>query len=369
MPHQILIVDDEREAREELVQYLSDKGYDCREASDVETALKIMHRHPELAIVITDIKMPGQEGLELVNNVNSEIDRDVEFIIVTGYGDTLEEIRSFRLGVREFLNKPIDLKRLLHVVQQADELLYHGQSEKFFRESIAAEIDAKTVELRTLVVDYEVAFEQALDALAVTAEYKCRGTTDHVKRMAAYARLMAAELGWSESRQKVIELAAPLHDVGKSGIPDAVLLKPGELTPDEFVIMQQHTEIGHGFLSRSDHPVMRSAASIALLHHERWDGTGYLRGLEGSEIPIEARIIAFGDIYDALRSKRQHKPAYSHEKALSIILEGDGRTLPEHFDPTLLEMFRARSDEFARIFASLPNRSENSSPGLDSVEN
>ncbi len=132
-----------------------------------------------------------------------------------------------------------------------------------------------------------------------------------------------------------------------------MLLKPGKLDADEVAVMKQHAEIGHGILSRSDHPVMRCAANIAWAHHERWDGGGYPRGLKGDEIPIEARIVSLADVYDALRSERPYKPAFDHEKTLGIMLEGDGRTMPGHFDPELLKIFRPASDKFGDIYARL----------------
>ena len=357
MPHHILIVDDESEAREELAQYLGGKGYSCRMASDAESALKAMHHSPDLAIVVTDIKMPGQDGLDLISTIMSEIDRDVEFIIMTGYSDTQNELRSLRLGARDFLNKPIDLKHFLRVVEETDQLLSKRQSERLFRESLAAEVEAKTVELRSRVVNLEAAFGQVLIVLAVVAGYRDRATDHHAERVASYTRLVAAELGWSEKRQQAIGLAAPLYDIGKAGIADAILLKPGTLTPDEVVTMEVHAETGYRILSQHEHPVMQFAANIARSHHERWDGSGYPRGTFGTEIPIEARIVSIAGTYDALRSARPYKPAYSHEDALTRILDGDDRTQPDHFDPKLLDIFRAKAEEFAGIFAGLADPS------------
>ena len=353
MTHKILVVDDEREIREELIEYLSGKGYDCLEASGVSPAMESLHEDPEIAIVITDIKMPGQDGLDLLSAIKSELEREVEVIVVTGHGGLAEATRALRLGASDFIEKPIDLGYLLHVTERADQLLHLRRAERLSRDSLKAEVEAKTLEVRKLLTSLERAYAESLDCLADAAEYKDPETGQHIRRMGAYARFLSGRLGWSEKRRDIIALAAPLHDVGKIGTPDAVLLKPGKLTPEEVVVMKRHAEIGYRVLSRSQHPVMKCAANIAWAHHERWDGGGYPRGLKGTDIPSEARIVMFGDVYDALRSERPYKPAFDHDRAVRIILDGDGRTEPEHFDPELLQIFRAHADKFARIFERL----------------
>jgi putative two-component system response regulator len=166
---------------------------------------------------------------------------------------------------------------------------------------------------------------------------------------------MAQQLGWSEERQHMMLLAAPLHDIGKIGTPEIVLLKPGKLDADEVAIMKEHSQNGYIILSHAEHSVMKMAATIARNHHERWNGGGYPRGLKGTEIPIEARIVAVVDVYDALRSKRPYKTEFDQEKTLSIMLDGDGRTDPSHFDPQMLEIFRNDSEQFDAIYKGLPD--------------
>ncbi len=353
MPHGILIVDDEAPIREELEELLGNAGYSCRGVSSAASALEALHEDSGLAIVLTDIRMPGQDGLELITTANAEIQRDLECIIMTGHGGTKEAIEALRLGAQDFLEKPISPKHLLHVVERADRLLHLRKSERLLRESLKAEVEAKTLEVSSLLDDLGTAYEEALDILAVAAEYKDPETGSHIRRIGAYSGLMASELGWKQQRKEFIELASPLHDVGKIATADAVLLKAGKLNVKEMEIIKEHCEIGNRILSRSGHPVMRCAANIAWAHHERWDGSGYPRGLRGKEIPLEARIVAVADIYDALRSRRPYKPAFDHEKARSIILDGDGRTDPSHFDPEILAAFRNMADEFAAIFARL----------------
>lgn len=353
MQNKVLIIDDDEPVREELKEYLENSGYGCQEASCSASAIKTLHEESELTIVLVDIRMPGENGLEFITTAKAEIHRNIEFIIITGHGGTTEAVTALRLGIRDFLAKPIDPKYLLQVVKRADHVLHLHKSEVLFQESLKEEVEAKALEVRSLLDDLGRAYEEALDILAVAVEYKDSDTGNHIKRIGAYAGFMASELGWEQQRKEMIELAAPLHDVGKIGIPDAVLIKPEKLNKEEIEVVHTHCEIGHRILSRSSHPVMHSAATIALTHHEKWDGSGYPNGLKGEEIPIEGRIVAIADVYDALRSERPYKAAFSHEKSMAIILQGDGRTAPGHFDPMLLDIFRKRAETFAEIFDKL----------------
>jgi putative two-component system response regulator len=351
----VLIVEDEQKIREEIVDCLSDNGFDCVEASNGEEGLDHLRRDTSITVVLSDILMPGKSGLEMINAAQYEVskDRDLEFIILTGHGGTREAIDALKLGVLDFLAKPIDLDHLIQVVRRAEELVLLKSAGRHYKAGLEADVKAKTLEIRKLLGSLENAYVEALECLAVAAEYKDPETGNHIRRIGEYAQLVAKELGWSEARQKLMLLAAPLHDVGKVGTPESILLKPGKLDVDEVAIMKQHTRNGYDILSHSKHPVMQAAASIARNHHERWDGGGYPRGLKGTAIPIEARITALVDVYDALRSKRSYKPAFDQEKTLSIMLDGDGRTDPSHFDPELINILRKMGDKFDEIYLKL----------------
>lgn len=351
----VLVVEDEADIRSEVMECLSEEGWECLEATNGEEGLDLIRRNTDIAVVLTDIQMPSRTGLEMVAAAKAEIDndRDMEFVIMTGHGGSREAIDALKMGVMDFLEKPIHMDHLIHVVRRAEELVLLKRARRHYGAGLEADVQAKTIEIQKLLGDLEVAYAEALECLAVAAEFKDPETGNHIRRIGEYAQVLAAELGWSERRQRMMLLAAPMHDAGKIGTPESILLKPGKLTPEETAIMKQHPEHGYNILSHSRHPVMLCAANIARGHHERWNGGGYPRGLKGTEIPIEARITALADVFDALRSARPYKPAFDQEKTLSIMLDGDGRTDPSHFDPELLEIFRLKSDDFAAIFERL----------------
>ncbi len=191
---------------------------------------------------------------------------------------------------------------------------------------------------------------EAVRRLTLVAEYKDDDARAHAKRVSHYTALICAELGIPKDEADVMYFASPMHDIGKVGIPDSILMKPGSLTPQEFEIMKTHTTIGGRILRGSDSPYLNSAERFALYHHERWDGTGYPHEMKGEDIPIEGRIMYLIDLYDALRSRRPYKMPLSHEAVLSIVTCGDSRSRPEHIDPTILEIFRCHDGRFREIF-------------------
>jgi len=350
MSHKLLIVDDEPEITEEISEYLTGKGYDCATALNVGEALRVLNDDDDIAIVIADIKMPGRDGLDLLEEAKNSYNRDIEVIIITGHGGTDEAVSALRLGALDYLKKPVDLRHLLHVVQRADELLFLKMSDKLLSSQLEVERDAKSAKVNLLMYDVQEAYEEALEALAVAAEFRDPETGNHIRRVSEYAKKIAAELGLDPDKCDQIGLAAPLHDVGKIGTPESILLKKGRLTYEEFENMKHHSTVGHSILAGSKFPIMKTAAEIAHGHHERWDGSGYPRGIHGLEIPPEARITSLADVYDALRSSRPYKGSFSHDEAAATILEGDGRTDPNHFDPEVLEVFRKSGDSFGQIF-------------------
>ena len=348
-----LIVDDEPDIREELSEFVEDLGMQVETAANGEEALAKFYADREIAIVLSDLMMPGLNGLDMLDNMNTAPEakeRVKQVIFMTGNGNTQSVIRAMHLGATEFLLKPVDLDLLEQHVVAAKKYVASERARRAQEEALKEQISFNEAEISSLNRDIKRAYGEALACLAAAAEYKDPETGQHITRIGEYASVLARELGWDRERCEMIRLAAPLHDVGKVGMRDNVLLKEGPLSPEEAKHMREHPETGYKILSTSEYPVMKMAARIAYCHHERWDGSGYPRALKGSEIPLEASITSLVDVYDALRSQRPYKPAFSHERVMEIIRDGDGRTAPEHFRPDVIEAFLNAEDKMAAIF-------------------
>ncbi len=360
-----LIVDDEPEIREELGEFVEELGLATETASNGEEALAKFYADPEIAIVLSDLMMPGLNGLDMLDNMNTSVEgqnRVKQVIFMTGNGNTQSVIRAMHLGATEFLLKPVDLSMLEQHVVAAMKYVASERARRAQETALKEQISFNEAEITALNRDIKRAYAEALGCLAAASEYKDPETGQHIVRIGEYAAALAKAMGWDKDRCEMIRLAAPLHDMGKVGMRDSVLLKEGPLDAEELKHMREHPENGYRILSTSDYPVMKMAARIAYCHHERWDGTGYPRALKGSEIPVEASITTLVDVYDALRSERPYKPAFSHEKVMSIIRDGDGRTEPHHFRPDVLQAFLDAEEDMARIFDTLKDEQGAAAP-------
>jgi len=222
---------------------------------------------------------------------------------------------------------------------------------------LAAETERKTAELNTALQQIvkaqrklKVSYLDTIFRLTIVAEYKDEATAMHVKRVGLCSAHIARELGWSEERIETIKYASPMHDIGKIGIPSDILLKPGSLTREELALVKTHTTIGGKILHGSRSDFLQMAEQIAITHHERWDGSGYPAGLKNEDIPLEGRIVSFADQYDAMRSIRPYKPAFDYIMAYRIMVDGNERIKPQHFDPKLLEVFKDTHTFFEKIY-------------------
>ena len=201
--------------------------------------------------------------------------------------------------------------------------------------------------------ELEQAYTDTILRLARASRYKDEETGAHIERLSHYSQSLALAIGWDQPRARCLFAVAPMHDVGKIGVPDAVLGKQGPLTEEEWESIKQHPLLGASLLDGSNSPLLKMAKEVALTHHERWDGSGYPKGLKGIQIPITGRIVMLCDLYDALRSRRPYKPAFTHAKTCDIILNGNERTKPGHFDPHLLEAFREMHQDFNGIYSTV----------------
>lgn len=343
---QILIVDDTPSNIDTLLSVLGDQ-YDLRVAVDGATALQTLQQDVLPDLILLDIMMPGMDGYEVCRQVkNSDRTKGIRVIFLTALSDTSEQEKGLNQGAEDYITKPFDPSIVRVRVKTQLEL-------KHYQDGLEEEILRRTEELAH-------AQEATIASMAIMAEYRDPETGGHIQRTKSYVRDLAAALSQknpdliSEQQQKILYQAAPLHDIGKVAIPDAILLKPARLTSDEFAIMEKHTVFGSEAIRRTatingENELLRIAAEIAEFHHEKWDGSGYPHGRKGKAIPICARLMTIADVYDALISKRPYKPALSHQEAVKIILEGDGYTSPKHFDPQILTCFREIHPQFQQI--------------------
>jgi putative two-component system response regulator len=258
------------------------------------------------------------------------------------------KLRALQVGAKDFISKPFELAEVLARVRSLLEVRLLHQKLHNYNDVLEQQVQERTVDLQD-------SYLETIFTMVRAVEYKDEDIGGHVQRISYFSRELARILGMEEKFVGQIFFASPMHDIGKIGIPDQILLKPGSLTPDEWVIMKRHALIGAKILGYSKSPYLKMGAEIALNHHERWDGGGYPDVKRGAEIPLSARIMNICDVYDALRSKRPYKPAFDHLKAIDIITHGDGRTQPEHFDPLILTAFAQNHQCFCDIFETHKN--------------
>ncbi len=354
VPNSVLIVDDEVALRDVLASRFAARGMVCFKAGDTLSALKILERTPEIGVVLVDVQMPGKSGLDLIAEAKGVARREIEFIVMTGAGGMDEAIRSMRLGARDFLQKPVRFTDLERAVQEGFTALAAKEAKRRKRVALERSAQRKSREIATLVHEIDVARDETLEALIIAAQHRDDETGAHIRRMGAYAQELALGLGLDFPDAKELGSAAMLHDIGKIGVPDNILLKPGALSDRESETMRAHTVIGHQIMAQSHIRLLQVAAEIALNHHERWDGSGYPRGLGGQNIPLVARITAVCDVYDALRSPRSYKSAVGHGHAVDILMQGDDRTQPHHFDPEIMKVLQGSWEKFEEIYESCP---------------
>ena len=350
----ILIVDDTPENLRLLGDMLELEGYEVMVATNGPDALENARRTPPPDLILLDIMMPGMDGYEVCRRLKGDADlKGIPVIFISALGLAEHKIQAFRGGAVDYVTKPFQAEEVLARVNTHIQL-------KLYRDKLQLLVDQRTHEL-------VLAREATIASMAIMAEFRDQETGEHIQRTKHYVRLLAEELNQSSptplSPEKIELLlqCVPLHDIGKVAVSDAILNKHAALTKTEFDEIKKHTHYGSEVIKRTEailgsSSFLQYARELTECHHERWDGSGYPNGLKGTDIPVCARLMMLADIYDALIAKRPYKEPLPHDVAFRIITEGDGRTMPEHFDPDVLKAFCRLHQEFDRIareFSSL----------------
>jgi response regulator RpfG family c-di-GMP phosphodiesterase len=336
-PTHILIVDDDTSVRDVIKVLLREEGYACTAVSSAEAALEAA-QGTEYSLVISDVRMPGKDGFWLLDRVR-EAHPDTAVIMLTAFGDTEAAVECLRNGAADYLLKPPKVTELIRAIERALGRRRLELARHRYRRSLENRVQEKTAELSKTLKNLEASYSQTLWTLVAALDAREHETSDHSQRVVRYTLAVAKRLGIPEKDLPDIGRGALLHDIGKIGVPDAILLKPARLTPEEWAEMRKHPQIGFNILDAVD--FLEVPSQIVLCHQERYDGGGYPRGLSGEAIPIGARIFAIADTFDAMTTNRPYRKAGTREGARAEIAKYSGT----QFDPRCADAFLSMTSE------------------------
>lgn len=344
----ILIVDDNPANISVLSAMLEEMDY--RNVCVITDAREVIPQltRTEFDLVLLDIRMPHLDGiaiLQLLANMGQDKhDHYLPVLVLTAQNDEATRKAALAAGAKDFLTKPFQQWEVLLRIHNLLETRMFYKAQRSRAELLEMAVRSRTQEIRDTQIEI-------IRRLGQAAEFRDNETGAHVMRMSHYAQMLALAAGYTAENAEMLLIASPMHDIGKIATPDYILLKPGKLTPEEFTIIQAHTRVGFQMLDGHPSELMQLAARIALSHHEKWDGSGYPNGLRGTAIPVEGRIVALADVFDALTSERPYKKAWSVERAVEHIRAQAGK----HFDPDYAHLFIDRIDDILRIKSRFPD--------------
>ena len=348
---EILVVDDQALVRRVLDRVLEREGYVCRQAGSVDEAQFAVDASPP-DLVLCDIDMPERSGLELVDWL-ADNHPYIAVLMVTACDDPAVAERTLTGGADGYIIKPFERNEIVINVANALRRRTRAVETHENLRSLERQVDEQAFQLRRSVAELdntsaslEESYKDTVWRLACAAEFRDDETASHLQRMSRYSEMLGRAIGADDAWCRLLRLASPMHDVGKLGIPDEILMKTGIFTDEDRAIMNRHAEIGHRILAGSESPLLQMAATIAYTHHEWWDGTGYPRRLCGPGIPVEGRIVAVADVFDALTTKRRYKDAMTFYEAEELMRSESGT----HFDPDLIDIFFASRLEIEQIW-------------------
>jgi cyclic di-GMP phosphodiesterase len=336
-PATVLVVDDDRSVREVLAAVLKEEGYPVRQAPSADAALQML-RGEDLPLVLCDVKMPEHDGLWLLDQILQRHPH-AAVVMLTGYGDTESAVECLKRGAADYLLKPPRVTELVRAIERAWSRSRLTSTRARYHQGLARRVRERTAELTEALQGIALAYSNTLDALVHALDAREHETSDHSQRVVRYTLAIAHRMGIPDGPLEDIGRGALLHDIGKIGVPDSILLKPGPLTPAEWVEMRRHPEVGFRILERID--FLRPAAEIVLAHQERYDGGGYPRRLKAEQIPLGARVFMIADTLDAMTSDRPYRKAASFADARAEI----SRCARTQFDPCCVEAFAAMTDD------------------------